>query len=438
MQQNNTKPNPFEIDIKYLADFIVKIYERQHKFLNKQLAIHDDYINEFNMKNENKFYMYKDLKQTIHIGIGVNQLVDASQYNEWCSTSIAQKGLYMADFDGNTTGPFNEFTDHIWLPHVQLTCTIADSKVKIYPEFSENMNGEHIYAILNYIRKSLKSNDELSHYAALGTMKELDVAQYQQSVKQILKEIKQNHIEKTVIARQVEFKFNNLGVRKNAVLKNLLISKDDNYHIWIENKGLCFISETPERLVRIEGDTLYTNGVAGTLYGQDKNQQSLLKDEKNINEHNFVVKDIISGIEPYIKEDSIQVGAPKLLSNTHVHHIYTSIEAKLNQNEPIDIIQKMHPTPALGGVPTDKATSLMSTLEPFERHLYGAPIGIVSNQKECDIAVGIRSMMMDKKRAILYAGSGIVEGSSVQEEQKETLYKFKPMLTLLGAEKHVK
>ena len=47
-------------------------------------------------------------------------------------------------------------------------------------------------------------------------------------------------------------------------------------------------------------------------------------------------------------------------------------------------------------------------------------------------------MMMDKKRAILYAGSGIVEGSSVQEEQKETLYKFKPMLTLLGAEKHVK
>ena len=96
----------------------------------------------------------------------------------------------------------------------------------------------------------------------------------------------------------------------------------------------------------------------------------------------------------------------------------TGIEAVLKKEvDDSEILKAIHPTPAVGGVPTSLALKLISR-EPFKRGWYSGPVGYVGSEMT-EFAVGIRSALVQDRKVSLYAGAGIVEGSTSQAEWNE-------------------
>jgi menaquinone-specific isochorismate synthase len=99
----------------------------------------------------------------------------------------------------------------------------------------------------------------------------------------------------------------------------------------------------------------------------------------------------------------------------------------------IDLVERLHPTPAVGGYPTDRALSIMRELEEIDRGWYAGPFGWVDLDGSGEFAVAIRSALLSGRTASVFAGSGIVSESVPSAEYAETYLKLRPMLSALGA-----
>jgi menaquinone-specific isochorismate synthase len=88
-----------------------------------------------------------------------------------------------------------------------------------------------------------------------------------------------------------------------------------------------------------------------------------------------------------------------------------------------DLVNALHPTPAVAGAPVAEAIVALRDFEPFDRGLYAGPIGVVSRDG-AEIAVAIRSARIEGNALTAFAGAGIVEGSDPAEEWRETGHKL--------------
>ncbi|WP_125709988.1 isochorismate synthase [Companilactobacillus zhongbaensis] len=220
-------------------------------------------------------------------------------------------------------------------------------------------------------------------------------------------------------------------------LKALRSLNKTTYHFFIKFREQMFISSTPERLFKLTGKQLSTAAVAGTIRrGSDNNEDNqlaleLFKDSKNRQEHEIVVKQITDKITP-LAEDIHQDDMPMILKNQTVQHLYTPITATLkNTVDVFSLIEQMHPTPALGGLPKEAAMSIIQEEESQSRGLFGAPIGYISFDGDSEMIVGIRSLYLNQATVLMFAGAGIMPDSIGKSEQEETELKFQPMIQLL-------
>ncbi len=97
----------------------------------------------------------------------------------------------------------------------------------------------------------------------------------------------------------------------------------------------------------------------------------------------------------------------------------------------LDLARRLHPTPAVGGTPTEAALDAIRRLEPFDRGPYAGAVGWVDARGDGAFAVALRGAELDGTRALLRAGAGIVAGSDPESEWAETVIKFEPMLRAL-------
>jgi menaquinone-specific isochorismate synthase len=125
--------------------------------------------------------------------------------------------------------------------------------------------------------------------------------------------------------------------------------------------------------------------------------------------------------------------SPEVLRLSNVQHLHTPIEATLKEASGVlPVIERLHPTPAMGGKPRDMALEFIRKAEPVPRGWYAAPIGWIDSNLDGTFAVAIRSAVSQDKRVWMYAGVGIVADSQPQREWDETALKFRPMMGALG------
>ena len=116
-----------------------------------------------------------------------------------------------------------------------------------------------------------------------------------------------------------------------------------------------------------------------------------------------------------------------------IQHLFTPVEGQLEQWIDIfSLVQALHPTPALGGVPTDISLDIIRNKEGMDRGYYAAPIGWTDTAGNGEFAVAIRSALLEGEQAYLYAGGGIVADSEPTKEYDETWVKFRPVMRALG------
>ncbi len=127
--------------------------------------------------------------------------------------------------------------------------------------------------------------------------------------------------------------------------------------------------------------------------------------------------------------------APHLLTLRNVSHLATTIHARLRPAPgdgvapgALSIVAAIHPTPAVGGVPSQAALEFLAAHEDLERGRYAGPVGWVDASGDGEFHLGIRSAMIEGAAARLLAGVGIVEGSEPHDELIETQLKLQALL----------
>jgi menaquinone-specific isochorismate synthase len=196
-----------------------------------------------------------------------------------------------------------------------------------------------------------------------------------------------------------------------------------------------FFGATPERLVELRGRTVETGALAGTTgRGETPAEdewlaEELLGDAKNGHEHQLVVDAIRDQLDPFAA--SISTGERRIRRLATVQHLETPITAELERDEHVlSLVEALHPTPAVGGLPPGRALATIRETEPFDRGWYAAPVGWFDAAGYGSFAVAIRSAAVDAARrsATLFAGVGLVSDSDPDREWDEVQLKYRPIL----------
>lgn len=297
---------------------------------------------------------------------------------------------------------------------------------------------EQIVREVNEIERTLQQESPTSfkHTQKIVYQIEKDPEGWKKSVQKAVNTIQHNEAQKIVLARELRIKLSE-RVQVGPLVEKLMETQRQSYIFAYEREDDCFIGATPERLVQVQGNSLLSTCLAGTApRGQngiedERIANELLHDPKNREEHDYVVQMIKSSITPFCHNINIPE-EPIVLTLRNLQHLYTPVTAVLNEDVTVfNLIKVLHPTPALGGVPTGKALQFIREEEQFDRGWYGAPIGWLDYNGNSEFAVAIRSGLVQSNEVSLFAGCGVMGDSDPEMEYKETAVKFLPMLTIL-------
>lgn len=265
---------------------------------------------------------------------------------------------------------------------------------------------------------------------------EIKKEQWLASVEEAVNTIKRNEANKIVLAREIRIKLNE-PANIALILQNLLDRQANSYIFAFEHDTDCFIGASPERLIKVEKDYLLSTCLAGTAPrgktpAEDKQiADELLMDDKNREEHDYVVQMITKNITSVCDNIDMPDG-PVVLPLRNLQHLYTPISARLKPKYTVfDLIQRLHPTPALGGVPRTESLAFIREHEVLDRGWYGSPVGWLDSNQNSEFVVAIRSGLVQKDEVSLFAGCGVMRDSNAEMEYEETNVKFLPMLNAL-------
>ena len=249
-------------------------------------------------------------------------------------------------------------------------------------------------------------------------------------------------LDKVVLARRARFLFET-AVDPVGLLRRLEAATPRCFHALVAPaSGPTFLTATPERLFRLGGRVLETEAVAGTRPrseadgADDRLRAELLASEKDQREHAYVRTAIETALAPLAERVEVDAKA-SAMTLARGRHLRTGIRAALRpETGPLDVLRALHPTPAVGGTPRSAALDAIGRLEPFDRGLYAGVIGWIGRDaggaEAAEVAVGIRSGLVDGTRLSLYSGAGIVAGSDPEAEWAEIEHKIGDFARVLG------
>ncbi|HSH46075.1 MAG TPA: isochorismate synthase [Longimicrobiales bacterium] len=257
------------------------------------------------------------------------------------------------------------------------------------------------------------------------------------AVDSIHQQIRNGAVEKVVAARRSVLRLQR-PADAAAVLRRLARDNAGEVRFALRHGGATFLGAAPERLIARAGDTVRTEAIAGSMgtgpgagAGSDARER-LLASAKDTAEHRYVVDAIATALAPLC--DALDYPYhPDVRRLRHVVHLRTPFEGRLRQPvHVLDLVERLHPTPAVGGTPTTAALEWIARHEPVDRGWYAAPMGWFDADGNGDFVVALRSGLLSGNRAYLYAGAGIVRDSKAAPEFAETETKLRTMMDALG------
>lgn len=263
-------------------------------------------------------------------------------------------------------------------------------------------------------------------------------------VREALRRIRDGELEKVVLGRALDVT-SSPALQPAAVLARLLAVRPGRHVFGLPLSaapdGPYLIGASPELLVRRRGTVVTSTPLAGSIprvsdMDEDRERARALRDSaKDLAEHAYVVDAITRALERCCVEIDAP-DRPELLATDTLWHLATPIRARLtpgSQLSALHLARMLHPTPAVGGVPTGVALATIDEMEGDLRgHLAGA-VGHVDGRGDGEFAIAIRAGVLDGHRLRLFAGAGIVAGSDPDAEVRETAAKLATMARVIGA-----
>jgi len=200
--------------------------------------------------------------------------------------------------------------------------------------------------------------------------------------------------------------------------------------------GGTFFGATPERLVRLTGREVETTVLAGSTGRGETDEEDdwlaaeLERSAKDVHEHEVVLEAVRDQLAPLTA--TVTTGDRRVRQLATVQHLETPVAATLDRDRHVlDLVEALHPTPAVGGRPQDAALRTIREHEGFDRGWYAAPVGWIDGDGDGAFAVALRSAVAEGDAATLFAGAGIVADSEPDREWSEVQLKYRPVLDVL-------
>ena len=255
----------------------------------------------------------------------------------------------------------------------------------------------------------------------------ISIIDWQKGVKKAVERINNKELDKVVLARDL-----NARADENLDSRYLLNKLSDSYpECWTFSvDGL--VGATPELLIRRNGDSVLSRVLAGTIKRDESATDSelattLLQSGKDLDEHEFAVSSVATSLALHCTDMNVPK-TPKVLRLANVAHLATDISGTLVDAAPALVLAgSLHPSAAICGTPTGRAKSLIQELEQMDRNRYTGPVGWINSKGDGELGIALRCAEIKENTARLFAGCGIVSGSTPEDELIESNAKFSAM-----------
>ncbi|WP_413585470.1 chorismate-binding protein [Bdellovibrio sp. HCB274] len=254
---------------------------------------------------------------------------------------------------------------------------------------------------------------------------------FQTDLSEIQKRISNHQIQKAVPVVFARSKQTVSAGERAQMILNLLSAPETLYVFGFWQNGQGVLGATPEVLFDYDHGLLQTMALAGTCPKSEKAERaSLLLDEKEMQEHHFVVEDITKRLNQW---GEVQSHGPTILELPMLYHLKTDFQVHCKVKPDFrELVMQLHPTPALGVAPRAAGYKWMQELPGQEgRRGFGGPIAFLG----ADVAVclvAIRNLQWDQNESMIGSGCGVVAASEFSREWRELFQKRLSVRKILG------
>jgi menaquinone-specific isochorismate synthase len=301
-------------------------------------------------------------------------------------------------------------------------------------ELDRGSASEHVQ-LLERVYELLLQQPQLERAAepVLRRRDEPEAADFCGRVDDLVRAIGSGSLQKVMAAREVRLHFAS-AVDAVATVSALAEQAPECQRFLFRWGDAAFVGASPERLLRRRGRALETEALAGSIdVDAESPERNLEASLKELEEHQLTVAAIQRSLDPVCEEVRLP-SRPAVHRLKHLLHLRTPIQATLRaETHVLELVERLHPTPAVGGVPTAAAMEWIVSREPFDRGWYAGPVGWLDAHGDGEFNVALRSGLVRGQSVRLFAGAGIVRGSLSSAEYDETKLKLAAMLSSLRA-----
>jgi len=246
-------------------------------------------------------------------------------------------------------------------------------------------------------------------------------------VKKSVECIQKNEADKIVVSRKKVLKVADFDIL-NSYKKMLKNYQNAMVYLWFHPKVGTWMGASPERLINCKDNIFKTMSLAGTQ--PYRGEVDVEWSDKEKKEQQFVTYYILNIIKQSIQ--NIQVSKPYTVKAGNLLHLRTDIYGDLDSKELLgDLIDSLHPTPAVCGLPKQIATNFILENEQYNRSFYSGYLGELNLKNETNLFVNLRCMNLNDNEISIYIGGGITSKSNPEKEWEETVFKTQVMKNIL-------
>lgn len=252
--------------------------------------------------------------------------------------------------------------------------------------------------------------------------------------------IKEGDIFQVVLSNRIEAEIEGSILDCYRVLRT---TNPSPYMFYFYSNDIEIAGASPETLVKLEDNKLYTFPLAGTRKrGRSEEEdydieRELLKDEKELAEHNMLVDLGRNDIGKISEIGTIKVEKYMGIERfSHVMHIGSTVTGKIRgDKDSLDAIDSILPAGTLSGAPKIRACEIINELEGNKRGIYGGAIGYIDFTGNLDMCISIRLAFAKNGKVFIRSGAGIVADSIPENEYEECINKAKAVINALNIAK---
>lgn len=359
--------------------------------------------------------------------------------SNWNKFNLRSIPLFMGGIKFSVEKPnelWNDFSDSEWFVPKFLFLKQNNKPYLVYNSFVKNLSDDKInsdFELLSTIVKKKTTTKSLGKIKSHSNRNEKK--SWITNVNTALSEIRQGEVQKIVLSRQI-----NLELDATPSISQITATLGERYpkcYVFAFKKNnSIFFGASPEKLAKISDGWIEADALAGSISRgrtgaeDDSLAQTLLTSKKDLAEQKIVVSFIKNSFSQ-LCDKIIFEEKPIIRKLPNIQHLWTPIRGRINSNHSIfSILKWLHPTPAICGVPWEKARSSIRKMESHNRGLYTGMIGWFNLNNEGEFAVAIRSALLKENKISAFAGCGIVEGSEPEVEYAESELKLNPIISL--------